>query len=58
MTGLRGRVRERLCAQENFGFAKELALEAAQLRREVRRLSSSPSSAARPGPYPEPPDVP
>ena len=76
MTGLRGRVRERLRTQVVAGggshasddpelFAEVEVLlrtaadtsDAAQLRREVRRLSSSPFSASRPGPYPKSPDV-
>ena len=39
-----------------FACVQELALETAQLRRQVRRLSSSPSDAA-PEPRPESPDA-
>ena len=40
-----------------FACVQELAIETAQLRREVRRPSSSPAGVARPGPRPESSDV-
>ncbi len=48
--------RQRRTNQVLFACVQELALESAQLRREVRRLSSSPSGAARPEPHSESPD--
>ena len=49
--------RQRRINRVLFACVQELALETAQLRREVRRLSSSPSDAARPEPHPESRDV-
>jgi len=48
--------RQRRTNQVLFACVQELALESAQLRREVRRLSSSPSGAALPERPPESPD--
>ena len=49
--------RQRRTNQVLFACVQQLALEAAQLRREVRRLSSPPVDSARPEPYPESRDV-
>ena len=46
--------RQRRTNQVLFACVQELALEAALLRREVRRLSPSAPGAARPEPPPEP----
>ncbi len=48
---------QRRTNQVLFACVQELALQTAQLRREVRCLSSSPSDAARPEPHPKSPDV-
>jgi len=49
--------RQRRTNQVLFACVQELALEAAQLRRDVRRLSASALVSARPDPHPEPPLV-
>ena len=49
--------RQRRTNQVLFACVQELALEAAQLRRDVRRLSSSAPDAVRAEPHAEPRDV-
>ena len=48
--------RQRRTNQVLFACVQELALETAQLRREVRRLSSASPDAAHPKPRPDSPD--
>ena len=49
--------RQRRTNQVLFACVQELAIETAQLRREVRRLSFSAPAAVRPEPHAEPRDV-